>query len=48
MVVAPPVAPRLGLQCEAIAADTTTLRSLHWDRRRFDTTTDGTASDGTS
>lgn len=30
------VAPRLSLQCEAIAADTTTIRSLDWDRSRFD------------
>ncbi|SBO43817.1 diflavin flavoprotein [Cyanobium sp. NIES-981] len=29
-------APRLSLQCEAIAADTTTIRSLDWDRSRFD------------
>jgi flavorubredoxin/flavin reductase (DIM6/NTAB) family NADH-FMN oxidoreductase RutF len=29
-------APRLSLQCEAIAADTTALRSLDWDRSRFD------------
>jgi flavorubredoxin len=28
--------PRLTLQCEAIAADTTTIRSLDWDRSRFD------------
>jgi len=28
--------PRLSLQCEAIAADTTTIRSLDWDRSRFD------------
>ena len=28
--------PRLGLQCESIAADTTTIRSLDWDRSRFD------------
>ncbi len=27
---------RLSLQCEAIAADTTTIRSLDWDRSRFD------------
>ncbi|CAK6702081.1 diflavin flavoprotein [Synechococcus sp. CCY9201] len=32
-VVAP---PRLSLQCEVIAADTTTIRSLDWDRSRFD------------
>ena len=35
MVVAP-AAPKLSLQCEAIAADTTTIRSLDWDRSRFD------------
>jgi flavorubredoxin/flavin reductase (DIM6/NTAB) family NADH-FMN oxidoreductase RutF len=29
-------APRLSLQCEGIAADTTTIRSLDWDRSRFD------------
>ena len=29
-------APRLTLQCEPIAADTTTIRSLDWDRSRFD------------
>ena len=29
-------AARLSLQCEIIAADTTTLRSLDWDRSRFD------------
>ena len=28
--------PRLSLQCEGIAADTTTIRSLDWDRSRFD------------
>ena len=28
--------PRLSLQCEALAADTTTIRSLDWDRSRFD------------
>jgi flavorubredoxin/flavin reductase (DIM6/NTAB) family NADH-FMN oxidoreductase RutF len=28
--------PRLSLQCEVIAADTTTIRSLDWDRSRFD------------
>ena len=27
---------RLSLQCEPIAADTTTIRSLDWDRSRFD------------
>ena len=35
MVVAP-AAPKLSLQCESIAADTTTIRSLDWDRSRFD------------
>ena len=35
MVVAA-AAPKLSLQCEAIAADTTTIRSLDWDRSRFD------------
>ena len=29
-------APRLSLQCEAIGPDTTTIRSLDWDRSRFD------------
>jgi flavorubredoxin/flavin reductase (DIM6/NTAB) family NADH-FMN oxidoreductase RutF len=33
---APGTAPRLSLQCEPIAADTTTIRSLDWDRSRFD------------
>ena len=28
--------PRLTLQCEAIGSDTTTIRSLDWDRSRFD------------
>ena len=28
--------PRLSLQCEPIAADTTVIRSLDWDRSRFD------------
>lgn len=28
--------PRLSLQCETIAADTTAIRSLDWDRSRFD------------
>ncbi|MCP9916344.1 diflavin flavoprotein [Cyanobium sp. ATX 6F1] len=32
-----PAAPgRLSLQCEAIGPDTTTIRSLDWDRSRFD------------
>ena len=30
------VIPRLSLQCEAIATDTTAIRSLDWDRSRFD------------
>ena len=30
------VTPRLSLQCEAIATDTTAIRSLDWDRSRFD------------
>jgi flavorubredoxin/flavin reductase (DIM6/NTAB) family NADH-FMN oxidoreductase RutF len=30
------VAPRLSLQCEPIGADTTAIRSLDWDRSRFD------------
>ena len=29
-------ASRLSLQCEPIAADTTAIRSLDWDRSRFD------------
>jgi flavorubredoxin/flavin reductase (DIM6/NTAB) family NADH-FMN oxidoreductase RutF len=33
---APQASQRLSLQCEAIAADTTALRSLDWDRSRFD------------
>jgi flavorubredoxin/flavin reductase (DIM6/NTAB) family NADH-FMN oxidoreductase RutF len=32
----PAPATRLSLQCEAIAADTTAIRSLDWDRSRFD------------
>lgn len=32
----PSGSPRLSLQCEAIAADTTAIRSLDWDRSRFD------------
>ena len=32
----PSASPRLSLQCEAIAADTTAIRSLDWDRSRFD------------
>ena len=35
-MAATPVATRLSLQCEPIAADTTTIRSLDWDRSRFD------------
>ena len=30
------VAPRLSLQCEAIATDTSTIPSLDWERSRFD------------
>ena len=30
------VIPRLSLQCETIATDTTAIRSLDWDRSRFD------------
>ena len=30
------VTPRLSLQCEPIAADSTTIRSLDWERSRFD------------
>jgi len=33
---APGTTSRLSLQCEPIAADTTTIRSLDWDRSRFD------------
>lgn len=32
----PATTPRLSLQCEAIGPDTTTIRSLDWDRSRFD------------
>jgi flavorubredoxin/flavin reductase (DIM6/NTAB) family NADH-FMN oxidoreductase RutF len=31
-----PAAPRLSLQCAAIGPDTITIRSLDWDRSRFD------------
>ena len=31
-----PTSPRLSLQCEPIAAGTTAIRSLDWDRSRFD------------
>ncbi len=31
-----PKSPRLSLQCEAIGNDTTTFRSLDWERNRFD------------
>lgn len=31
-----PTVGRLSLQCEAFAADTTAIRSLDWDRSRFD------------
>lgn len=33
---APAASPRLSLQQQPIAADTTTIRSLDWDRSRFD------------
>ena len=36
MVGAVATAARLSLQCEPIGADTTTIRSLDWDRSRFD------------
>ena len=36
MVGAVATAARLSLQCEPIAPDTTTIRSLDWDRSRFD------------
>ena len=36
MPVATTAPPRLSLQCEPIGPDTTTLRSLDWDRSRFD------------
>jgi flavorubredoxin/flavin reductase (DIM6/NTAB) family NADH-FMN oxidoreductase RutF len=32
----PATTPRLSLQCETIGPDTTTIRSLDWDRSRFD------------
>ncbi|BEV35323.1 diflavin flavoprotein [Synechococcus sp. M16CYN] len=35
MVVAP-TAPHLSLQCKTIASDTTAIRSLDWERNRFD------------
>jgi flavorubredoxin/flavin reductase (DIM6/NTAB) family NADH-FMN oxidoreductase RutF len=35
-VAATSAEPRLSLQCEAIGPDTTTIRSLDWDRSRFD------------
>ena len=35
MVVAA-AAPKLSLQCKTIAGDTSTIRSLDWDRSRFD------------
>ena len=35
MVVAA-AAPQLSLQCETIAGDTSTIRSLDWDRSRSD------------
>lgn len=36
VVAAPRVQKRLTIQVEAVAADTTTIRSLDWDRDRFD------------
>ncbi|MGB3135467.1 MAG: diflavin flavoprotein [Nodosilinea sp.] len=36
MVVAAPAQKRLTVQVEAVAEDTTTIRSLDWDRDRFD------------
>ncbi|MCP9841460.1 diflavin flavoprotein [Synechococcus sp. J7-Johnson] len=36
MTVATAAPPRLSLQCAAIGPDTTTIRSLDWDRSRFD------------
>ena len=36
MVGAVATAARLSLQCEPIGPDTTTIRSLDWDRSRFD------------
>jgi flavorubredoxin/flavin reductase (DIM6/NTAB) family NADH-FMN oxidoreductase RutF len=36
MVETPARTPRLTVQCEPIGPDTTTLRSLDWDRSRFD------------
>ncbi|MGG6237266.1 diflavin flavoprotein [Nodosilinea sp. AN01ver1] len=36
MVVATPAQKRLTIQVEAVAEDTTTIRSLDWDRDRFD------------
>ncbi|MBE9112307.1 diflavin flavoprotein [Nodosilinea sp. LEGE 07298] len=36
MVVAAPAQKRLTIQVEAVADDTTTIRSLDWDRDRFD------------
>ncbi|MCP9850351.1 diflavin flavoprotein [Cyanobium sp. Morenito 9A2] len=36
MSVATAAPSRLSLQCEAIGPDTTTIRSLDWDRSRFD------------
>jgi len=32
----PAASPRLSLQCEPIGSDTTVIRSLDWDRSRFD------------
>jgi len=36
VVAAPTVTGRLSLQCEAIASDSCTIRSLDWERSRFD------------
>ena len=36
VAAAPAVTGRLSLQCEAIASDSSTIRSLDWERSRFD------------
>ena len=38
VITAPPIkkAPRLSIQTEDIGTETTTIRSLDWDRDRFD------------
>ena len=36
VAAAPAVTGHLSLQCEAIASDSSTIRSLDWDRSRFD------------